>query len=60
LVPLTIIAAEFQESIGNLIPRTINLLKEDGWDVRAAGAEALSKLSELGMPRIWSGMRLLR
>jgi hypothetical protein len=54
----TSIAAEFRESMGIFIPQIVNLLKDDDWDVRAAGAEALSKLSELGMYFIWSDMRL--
>jgi HEAT repeat protein len=45
----TSIAAEFQESIGIFIPQIVNLLKDEKWKVRAAGAEVLSQLSEQGM-----------
>jgi HEAT repeat protein len=53
MAPPTSIAAELRESIG---PQIVDLLKHDNWVVRAAGVEALSKLSEQGMFHIWSSM----
>jgi hypothetical protein len=47
--PPTSIAAEFRESIGIFIPQIVNLLKDNDCDVRAAGAEALLKVSDQGM-----------
>jgi HEAT repeat protein len=43
------IAAEFRGSIATSIPHIINLLNNRDSNVRRAGAEALSKLSEQGM-----------
>jgi hypothetical protein len=49
MASLTSIAAEFQESIKTFIPQILSLLTGTNRDVRAAGAAALSKLSEHGM-----------
>ena len=43
-----VFVAEFQESIQPAIPKIVSLLSDDQWDVRIAGADALSKLSEQG------------
>jgi len=42
------IVAELQESIRPAITHLITLLGDDHWDVRRAGADTLSKLSEQG------------
>jgi hypothetical protein len=49
MAPPTSIAAEFRDSIEIFIPQIINLLIDDNWDIHAAAAQALLKLSEQGM-----------
>jgi hypothetical protein len=49
MASLTSIAAELRGSIVTSIPRIVDLLKDISTHVRAAGAAALSKLSEHGM-----------
>jgi hypothetical protein len=48
MVSLMSIAAEFRGSIGTFSPQIIDLLQHNDWYARAAGAKALSKLSEQG------------
>ena len=43
-----VFVAEFRESIGHAIPEIVSLLSDGDWNVRIAGADALSKLSEQG------------
>ena len=43
-----VLVAEFRESIRPAIPQIIALLRDSEWNVRGAGADALSKLSEQG------------
>ena len=46
-------AAEFQGSIGIVIPEIIELLKDNDSHVRAAGVAALLKIVEQGMQHVW-------
>jgi len=45
---LRMIVAEFRESIRPAITQIIAFLSDNNWDVRAAGADVLSKLSKQG------------
>jgi HEAT repeat protein len=42
------IVAAFQESIGLAVPQVIALLRDNDWNVRRAGGDALGKLSQQG------------
>jgi hypothetical protein len=42
------IIAEFQPLMASAIPEIVQLLKHTGWEVRQAGVDALSQLSEQG------------
>jgi hypothetical protein len=48
--------AEFQPSIGNAIPGIVTLLNNSDDDVRVAGTDTLSKLSEQGKRLNLSGL----
>src|ERR1700761_6935071 len=48
MVLLTCITAGFRETMGTTIPQIIDLLQHNDWYARAAGAKALSKLTEQG------------
>ena len=43
-----VLVADFRESIRRAIPQIVSLLSDGESDVRWAGADALSKLSEQG------------
>ena len=43
-----VLVAEYQESIILAIPQIIGFLSDSDWNLRKAGADALSKLSEQG------------
>jgi HEAT repeat protein len=51
--------AEFRESIGSTIPQIITFLSDSDSNIRLAGAEALSKLSEQGKNNKYSSLALL-
>ena len=57
LIVAHVLVAKFQKSIGAAIPQIIALLGDSERDVRKAGADAFSKLSEQGKYRIFEPER---
>ena len=52
LIVVDVLVAEFRVSIGGAIPQIIALLGDGDRDVRKAGADAFSELSEQGKYQI--------